>query len=137
MSVQRFCHHCGKGVQVGAKFCSFCGTNLLSLASTPTPPVVPKETLTPHFVANAEDDDDEGAIDRMTHLNLRQNKLQVEIVRDRTLVDTVGNVAKAGALAGKPEPFILERSQPFLNVDTKEFQQDFQKEAGTLRNEKK
>ena len=136
MSVQQFCHNCGKQVQVGSKFCPACGTNLTSLASTPasSQQKQPVQTFTP-FVPNAEDDEDgDSYIDKMTHLNVRQSALQVEIVRDKALTETLGAAVLQGSQSGGSSE-TYERNKPYQNVDAKTFQEEFKKEAGTLRHD--
>jgi hypothetical protein len=105
MSTRNFCHNCGKPAQADWKACPFCQTSLASLSSTPPP--VPQQLpsairpagFAPFSVAS-DDDDPDAYIDRLTHLNIRQTALQVEIVKDRQNLETVGNAIIAGAAVG-------------------------------------
>jgi hypothetical protein len=129
MSMNKFCHHCGKKLNVGDKFCGGCGTSLSSLAATPTPPPKP---ATPSFApfAVAKDDDDDDYIDRLEHINLRQAGLQVEIIKDRPIGETIG-VAMANAQPLDPNDTFKRGG-----IDPEQALALFQKEAGTLRNDK-
>jgi hypothetical protein len=136
MGVQRFCHNCGKSVQVGSKFCPECGTNLLSLSSVPAPPAPTRpaaQTFTP-FEAKGDDDDD-SYIDRMEHLNIRQSALQVEIIKDKPQQETVGATVIQGMSSPPSSNEQFTRNQPYQNIDPSVFIADFKKEAGTLRHE--
>jgi len=132
---QKFCHECGKSVVADAKFCAYCGTNLSSLASTRPPinppprPVLPSPTMT-----EAQEDDE--YIDRIPHLDLRQNELHVEIVRSPIGKETVRDNILAGMSAGAPEK-IEPRISPTSAPTPEQVMEEFKREAGTLRNEKK
>jgi len=128
MSTQKFCHNCGKKLVVGDKFCSGCGTNLASLSSKPTPPPAP--SFKPFSVTSEEDDDDE-AVDRMTHANIRQTELHVDIIKDRPMNETIGDVVKQSLHSGPPRP---EEKFKRPTIDSKQALEAFRKEAGTLRN---
>lgn len=130
----KFCHNCGKQLMVGARFCSNCGTDLSSLSATPTPaaPVQAHgqtgQTFQPFTPANDDDDD---AIDRMTHLNIRMNRLDVEISRDNVQRESVASVMAQGKFLG---PMTEEkRDTPYLSVDKSTFLKELHKEAGTQR----
>jgi hypothetical protein len=127
--MQKFCHNCGKQVVVGAKFCNECGTNLTSLANSPTPPKKSGQ-FTP--IAIGGTDEDEDYIDKIAHLDIRQNELQVEIIRDRPLGESVGALftnAVQSAQAG--HTFIGEEARPAAYQDGKQYLAEFSKEAGT------
>jgi hypothetical protein len=81
------------------------------------------------------DDDDDSYLDRIQHLDIRINKLDVDIVKHRPVGGEVlsPEFFKAGASAA---PEIINRSKPFAEVDSKTFMAEFQREAGTQRNEK-
>lgn len=131
--MQKFCHNCGKQVTTGANFCASCGTSLTSLSNTPAPPVVPTRPngqFTP-FAVGKDDDDDTSYIDRIDHIQIRQNELQVEIVRDRPLGESIGNVIQQSVLNGKPPTLGDNRIVP--PVDKAKFLQEFQQEAGAVR----
>ncbi len=132
--MQKFCHHCGKQVLVGANFCSSCGTSLSSLAAKPVPPApaTPVSTFTPIAVGAGEDDDE--YIDRIQKLDIKINKLDVEIVKNRGVAGEVlsPDFFKAGASRA---PEVINRPQPYQGVDNKSFLAEFQREAGTNRNE--
>jgi len=128
---KKFCHHCGKQVELCAKFCSSCGTSLTSLSSTP-PPATPAPSQFTPFSAARDDDDDDSYIDKITHLDIRQNELHVEIIKDPTIKETVGSVMSQSISPDKLEK--NDRQAPIANVE--EFKKNFQQEAGTLRNEK-
>lgn len=132
--MQKFCHNCGKQVLAAANFCSSCGTSLSSLAAKPTPPVPvePAQTFTP--VAVGGEDDDDNYLDRITKLDIKINKLDVEIVKNRAVAGEVltPDFFKAGATQG---PEVINRSQPYQGIDNKAFLAEFQREAGTNRNE--
>ena len=130
--MKKFCHHCGKEVIVGAKFCSSCGCNLNSLANTPAPPAAPpkpRSQFEPFAAGGSDDDDDDSYIDKMTHLDIRQDGLQVEITRDRPLGESVGSLVAAAMQSGpllNPDP-----ARPPQYNDSKVFMEEFRKEAGT------
>lgn len=133
--MSKFCHHCGKQMpSIAANFCSFCGTSLSSLSSTPTPPKQQPvaRTALPSIASPDEDDD---YIDRLEHLNIQINRLDVEIVKDNYNVETVGSIRKMAL----PEGARLDESRagPFANIDNKQFLEQFQKEAGTIRQNEK
>lgn len=129
MSTQRFCHHCGKPVNIGAKFCGECGTNLLSLANAPADKASPAQ-FTPFAVAS-DDDDGDGYLDKLTRAPVRQNELQVEIVRDRPLGESVGALMSQ-AMQGSGPP-VIDPARPAQFTDAQQFLSDFKKEAGTSR----
>ena len=131
--MQKFCHHCGTQVSAGSKFCSSCGTSLASLSATPPAPPNNNGQFTPFAVGrNADDDEDDDAyIDKLTHLDIRQNELQVEIIKDRPIGESMGAVISQGANSKTT----LEPARPAQYTDTEKFKVDFQKEAGTSRNE--
>lgn len=128
--MQKFCHHCGKQVVIGANFCMGCGTNLNSLANTPNTSAAKPSQFTP-FAAGADDDDDDSYLDKMQHLNIRQNSLQVEIIPDRPQGETMQSLV-AGVLRGGGPP-ILEPDRPPQYTNNAQFLADFQKEGGTSR----
>ena len=136
MSNQRYCHHCGKQVIVGARFCSACGVDLSSLAAIPAPVIAsqkPQSQFVP-FVVKADGDEDDSYLDRIEHLDIRQNALHVEIVKDKPQGETLGSVVTQGISAGTPP--VLEGSRPVQFQDKESFLKEFQQEAGTSRNEK-
>jgi hypothetical protein len=137
--MQKFCHSCGKQVIVGAKFCPFCGTNLSSLTAKPTPPpvAVAQATRPGQFspFSVGEKDEDDSYIDGLQHLDIRLSSLDVEIVRDRPLGETVGAlVSQAMHSSGPPEQ---AQARPAQYSSQEAFMQDFRKEAGTMRQNEK
>lgn len=135
MNVQKFCHNCGKQVIAGANFCPSCGTSLGSLSNKPEPiptntPIRPNSQFTP-FAAGADDDEDNSYLDKITHLEIRQNELQVEIIKDRPLGETLGSLV-AQATSSKEAP-IIEPARPAQYTDKEVFLKDFRQEAGTSR----
>ena len=133
--MQKFCHNCGKQVTVGANFCASCGTSLTSLSNTPAPPPVtqrPQGQFTPFAVGKDDDEDGSSYIDKMEHLQIRQNTLQIEIVRDNPLGVSIGNVVQQSLLAGKP-PTLEGNRIAAPAVDKAQFLQEFQQEAGAMR----
>lgn len=137
--MQKFCHNCGKQLAVGANFCSSCGVSLSSLTNKPpTAATEPSTSQFPPFVVGkgSDDDDDDSYLDRMTHVDIRQSELQVEIIKDRPLGESVGAlISQAIQSSGPPT---IEPARPPLptSKDNKAFLEEFKKEAGTSRNEK-
>ena len=130
MSARNFCHHCGKPVQADWKGCPHCQTSLGSLSATPPPPppVVKAAGFAP-FAATTDDEDD-SYIDRLTHLNIRQTGLQLEIVKDRSNIETVG----AAVIAGASVPPVQDTfKRGGVNPDTA--LADFQREASAMKPE--
>lgn len=132
----KFCHNCGKNVIMGANFCPSCGVSLASLSAKPTPPPEQEQKkpgqFTP-FVANADDDDPDSYIDKMEHIQVRQQSLQVEIVKDMPIGETFGAVITQGLASNTPPSIDVIR--PGHTTDKEAFLKDFQKEAGTIRHE--
>lgn len=128
--MEKFCHHCGKKYIVGAKFCPECGTNLLSLSSTPAT-AAKAPTFAPFVVQS--DEDGEESIDRMAHANIRQTELHVEIVKDKPQTETIGAAMMAGASVNPQNIETIKRV--VAPIDEKEFLKAFRKEAGTHRDE--
>jgi len=135
----KFCHHCGKQLVAGAKFCTECGTSLSSL--TNKPPAASTGGPNYHssassqfapFTVGRDDDEDESYIDRMAHLNIRQDALHVEIIKDNPLGESMASVVQQGILAGVAP--VLE-SRPNITVDNSAILKDFEREAGAIRNE--
>jgi hypothetical protein len=123
--MQKFCHNCGKQIAtVGAKFCAHCGTDLASLSSAPRPPA--KATTFTPFAADADEDDE--YIDRLERLDIRINKLDVDIVKDRQVSETLGTLAQ-----GIPATEEMKRKEHYQGVNEKDFLEQFKKEAGSLR----
>jgi hypothetical protein len=126
--MQKFCHNCGKQiVTAGAKFCALCGTDLSSLTHAPRPPTPASAsaTFTP-FVAGVDDDDE--YVDHINKLDIRIKKLDLEIVKDRAVVETVGTLAQ-----GAPPTEELRRHRQSKDMTKEEVLEQFQKEAGALR----
>jgi hypothetical protein len=132
--MEKFCHHCGKKYVVGAKFCPECGTNLLSLSSTPTPTTAPKQTaqFSP-FTVQSDDEDGDSYIDRLAHANIRQTELHVEVIKSRPLGETIGQAMAAGATINPSNVETIKRVAP--QIDEQTFLKEFRKEAGTIRND--
>lgn len=141
----KFCHQCGKQLQPDSKFCSGCGTNLQSLSAQPPsaqPPTPPRRL--PPMPARAtvdsigEDDDDTISVDRIDHLDIRQDQLFVEIVKPPTMKETVGGIVQMGISQGADKEPEFKRDMPFQNTTDDQIQKQFLKEGGTSRtNEKK
>lgn len=134
--MQKFCHNCGKQLTAGAKFCSSCGTSLSSLSATPANSTPPAATFTP-ILAN-EDDDGDGYIDGISHLarikNIRLAGLDVEIIKDRPIGETIGAMCAQAEMNGGPLLTSLgPREKPYEKIDQKTFLAEFQKEAGPRR----
>jgi hypothetical protein len=131
--MQKFCHHCGKQLPIGAKFCAFCGTNLASLSEKPVPQeVVPPSKPAGQFVPFAvghDADDDDSYIDTIDHLNIRQTALHVDIVKDQPIGESMGSVIAQGVSSTTPPT--IDPNRPAL--DPKVSLEEFAKEAGTLR----
>jgi hypothetical protein len=130
--MHKFCHHCGKQVMVGAKFCAFCGTSLATLSATPTPAPPPASSpgqFAP-FAARPDDEEGDDYIDKLQHAIISQNELHVEIIRDRPLGETIGSVM-ANPMKAEPIDSSVRPAPP----SSEEFKAAFQREAGTLRNE--
>jgi hypothetical protein len=133
MSNLRFCHSCGKQQILGAKFCSYCGTNLLSLSS-PTP-IESNSKAEASFVpfASEKDDDDSDYLDKMTHFIPKINSFEIESITNLPLQkkESLANVVQQGIISGPTNevPRIIS-NKPF---DQKEFLAEFQRIAGTKR----
>lgn len=128
----KFCHNCGKKVIEGAKFCPDCGTNLTSLASKPPVPAT-FEPFTPKRGKNDDDDDEDEYIDRLSHANVRQTELHVEIVKDRPMGETIGSLVAQAPLGGPPIQDDVRQAPPA----TQDFLSEFKREAGALRTNEK
>ena len=128
--MSKFCHNCGKQMPApNVNFCPFCGTSLASLAATPTPPPKKQATFTPFIAGKNDDDDEDDYIDHIEKLDIRINRLDVDIVRDRQLGETIGTIAQQGI---KPNSEDLQRDTgPAVNSE--DFLKEFKKEAGSLR----
>lgn len=125
--MNQFCHNCGKQVLLGSNFCASCGTNLKSLTSKPEP-IKAQASFVPF---NPRDDDDEDAIDNIVKLDVKISKLELDIRGQATQSETLASVMSQSA----PLPPQDKRNEaPAINE--KEFMNEFQREAGTLRNEK-
>ena len=121
----KFCHNCGKPNTAGAKFCSDCGTNLLSLAALP-----PKEQVMPVAMNRKssgrgymedEDDDDE------TPLVISQTALAVEIIKDRPRGESLGSVVAQGKPTASEN---ISRAAPYKgNEDIGKIISDFKGEV--------
>jgi hypothetical protein len=107
-----------------AKFCPHDGTSLQSLSSKPTPRPEPTPTFTPFQVNRANDD--ENYLDRIDHLDIRINHLEVEINAPKAPEpDKLGAIAMT---TKNVDTFV--RPQPFASVSDEDFLKTFQKEAG-------
>lgn len=130
MSVHKFCHNCGKQTQPDWKACPYCQTSLGSLSATPPKPTpVPAAAGFTPFAAQADDDDDE-YVDKLTHLNIRQTSLHVDIVKDRPIGETIGAAMAQGAHI-PPNAENYKRD----GVDPAKALEEYKREAGTLRND--
>lgn len=127
----KFCHNCGKKVIEGSKFCPECGTSLTSLANKP--PTSTFEPFVPKKRAGDEDDDDDEYVDRLSHANVRQSELQVEIVKDRPMGETIGSLVAQAPLGGPPIQDDVRQAPPA----TQDFLSEFKREAGALRTNEK
>jgi zinc-ribbon domain len=132
--MQKFCHNCGKQLVAGAKFCPFCGTDLGSLLNSkasaqPAPAPKANSQFTP-FAIGKDDDDSDAYLDRLEHVDIRQDALHVEIVRDRPLGETVGSLV-AQALQSGPPAAIENRPSPYASSEA--CLTEFKQEAGTMR----
>lgn len=112
-----------------SKFCPECGVNLSSLSSKPEPPT--NKTSFQPFAVGKDDDDDDSYLDTMEHLQIKQSELQVEIVKDKPLGESVGAVISQGIQAGSPPT--IDEARPARYTDSKVCLEEFQKEAGTIR----
>lgn len=132
-----FCHNCGKKLVIGSKFCSYCGTNLASLSFTPTKST-PSQQPPMVVTATKDEDDDDDYIDKLEHLEVRIDKLDVDIVHGPSQVnETIGTLmTSAKSQTIKREP---PRTGPYSNINREEFLKNFQQEAGAIRssNEKR
>ena len=133
--MQKFCHNCGKQLSVGAKFCAECGTSLSSLNNKPTPPEVPARPsqFVPFAAGRDENEDDDSYLDKIDHINIRQSELQVDIIKDRPIGESVGTLIAQALQSGRPTEIEPPRSAP--PIDQNAFLAEFKREAGTMRNE--
>lgn len=123
--MNKFCHNCGKQLPTaGGNFCPFCGTSLLSLSSKPLPAKSPN-TFTP-FTPASEDDDDDSYLDRIQRLDIRISQLDVEVSKPNPIRETVGGVFMQQGGTSESRGV-----GPYSQGDV--FLKEFQKEAGTLR----
>ena len=88
--MKSYCPHCGKPYQIKGNFCSSCGESLNSFAKKEVKQA-PASTFTP-FVAEREDDEDSNYLDRISHLDIRINKLELDIPVYKPVRETVGGV---------------------------------------------
>lgn len=131
--MQKFCHHCGKQVTIGANFCPSCGTSLSSLNAKPVAPAPTKSSQFAPFALGSEDDDD-SYLDKMEHVDIRQTELHVEIVKDRPVGETLASVVAQGA---NTPPVIEDLQRQTPTIDKEAFLRDFKQEAGALRTHEK
>jgi len=133
MSNLRFCHSCGKQQILGAKFCAYCGTNLLSLSSPPPSENNSKSEASFVPFTAEQDDEDSDYIDRMTHFKPKINGFEIESISNLPVQrkDTLASVVQQGMLSGPDSevPRIISNKP----IDQKEFLAEFQKVAGTKR----
>ena len=129
----RYCHNCGSQQPVfDAKFCVHCGTSLSSLTEKPAPPPTPPKQNRSHLLAKPSwanrDEDDDDYIDRIQQLDVRIDKLEVEISGPPNV-----QVEKLGAIAGK-EPTVNTnefRQGPYANLTPEQVREQFALEAGS------
>lgn len=124
-----FCHNCGKQMQHGWKACPFCETSLSSLTATPKPQQAapPQNTFIP--VAVGEEDDEASYLDRITHLDIRMNRLELDIQVPKPMGETLGT-----AMAN-PLPFNKNEVREPVKADQKQVLEDFKKEASAIKPE--
>lgn len=141
--MQKFCHHCGTKTVIGAKFCSSCGTNLASLANVPEPQVAaqpvrptqaarrPVQNFTPVLATGSGDDDDDSDayLDQLVTAPINQNALQVDIIKDQPLGESVGALITQSMHGVAPENL----SRPPQYTSSQQYMAEFKKEAGTLK----
>jgi hypothetical protein len=85
------------------------------------------------MVTPGSEDGDDSYIDRLHHLDIRQNGLQVEIIRDRPVGESLATVVMEGSQMGTAPSPIQPGRPSFVPSDPKAFLAEFQKEAGSLR----
>jgi hypothetical protein len=134
-----YCSKCGRSCPLGSNFCQACGKNLKTLSADPAPPPAPPApkyrpkpaaaSFTP-FDPNSDEDGDDEYIDYLTHLDVKIDRLNVEIVKDRPLGESLGSIAAQGGGGGAP---VESRHGEFGGVDNETFQKLFSQEAGTIR----
>ncbi len=125
------------------KFCGKCGTSLASLSNKPEPVPVPPAPVHPQakkpksftpFMVGQDDDEDENRYDNIEHLDIRMDKLDVEIIMPQARVETIGGLVKAEAsLNSQSPPTIIGRAAP--KITKKQFASEWAKEAGSIRKE--
>lgn len=125
--MNKFCHNCGKQLPaIGSKFCPFCGTSLASLDSKPEPIKPAKQTTFTPFSPNRDEDDE--YVDHIDHLDIRINALEFEVSSaNQQRPETIKDIAYSSDSPAEPRPPL------YTNTNAKQVQEDFLKEAGTLR----
>jgi hypothetical protein len=139
-TTNKFCHNCGIKLIPTAKFCGECGTSQSSLSAKPpeAEPVVEKKkkpiaSYTPSIANGGDDDDDDSYVDHLDHLNVSISSLEVDFGRPNAAKETfAGVIAQGAALGQNADSFTRPAGETV--TDSKAFLQQFQQEAGTLRN---
>jgi hypothetical protein len=133
MSLNNFCHNCGKKMESGWKACPFCSTSLASLSEQPKTqqqqhPSYNDQLSTVALVENGEEDSD-SYIDTMAHYQARIDGLQVDIEKPRNInKDTIEALAKNQFVNVSNEKRIIP---PTLSPE--EAIKQFQNEASAIR----
>lgn len=128
----KYCPQCGKASSASANFCEGCGSSLnsLSKSSTPTKTV---NTFTPFLAGGDDEDDDDSYLDRIQRLDIKIDKLELEINQSRIPKETVGTVYSQG---GKYNSSENREANP--TVDMKKFLEEYSKEgSNSPRNNEK
>lgn len=143
---KKYCHNCGKPVQLAAKFCSSCGTSLASIDEKPpiAAPQQPnrlvskvKTTFKPMASDVDEDDDYEtlkaDRVESISELNISLSSLECDVRVEPVFKDSVGGLMQQGKQM--PQGY-TEPPRPTHPVDQKAFLEQLKIEAGTLRQSK-
>jgi len=123
-TMKKYCPSCGKQNPISAKFCCHCGDST-SLASKV------KQKSTPSRANTLEDDDDDE--EETGDIQITATKLDVEIMPTwGSPNETIGSLIQEGQQTG-PTTSDGYKKGGGPKVDTKQFLEEFRREAGPLR----
>jgi ribosomal protein L40E len=126
MANTKFCPMCGAKAQITSNFCGSCGASLNSLTPKKSEPSKANQTTFEPFSPDREDEDD-SYIDRLTHLPIKINALELEESRFKPRQkETIGTVVSQGAGS---DPSESRGAGRYSTMSREEFLKEFSKEA--------
>ena len=138
MSKSRYCQQCGAPNGVTANFCGDCGSPFPGVqARTPVPAPPVKRTpsqqhrraLTEHDQQDDDLDDSDDIDDAYVPANLNGLEVDVEVYTNREQIGSIARGLKTSGDFERPAEKVPKNKKEFQ----KDFMEDFQREAGTLR----